>query len=125
MMLKKLLGNQEKKFIINAISVWGISQITLHLLLLLGNVSIATLTSSLLYVLLGFKFYGRNVFNVKKYNNFSFIKFLIMTFILWIVNFYGINFLNLILNNKNISAIIMIPILAIISFTSQKYFVFN
>jgi len=124
-MLKRLIGNQEKKFIINAIMIWGISQITLHLLLILINISIATLTSSLLYVFLGFKFYGKNVFNKKKYSNFSFIKFLVMTFILWIGNFYGINFFNSILNNKNISAIIMIPILAIISFTSQKYFVFK
>tara|TARA_Y100001933_G_C18734371_1_gene453079 strand:- start:255 stop:629 length:375 start_codon:yes stop_codon:yes gene_type:complete len=124
-MLKKLIGKRQKRFIINAIVVWGISQITLHILIVLINISIATLTSSLLYIFLGFKFYGKNVFAIKKYSKFSFIKFLGMSFILWIGNFYGIHFFNSIFNNKNISAIIMIPILAMFSFTSQKYFVFK
>lgn len=123
--LNKIIGIQHKKFIINAIIVWGISQLVLQIFLILFNISIATIISSLLYIIMGFKFYGNNVFNMQKYSNFSFIKFLILTIFLWLGNFYGIHFLNSIFNNKNFSAILMVPLLAVTSFFMQKNFVFK
>ena len=120
-----IIGVQQKKFIINAIKVWGISQLVLHTFLIVFNISIATITSSILYIIIGFRFYGKNVFNMKKYSNFSFIKFLILTIFLWLGNFYGIHFLNSIFNNKNFSAILMVPLLAVTSFVFQKNFVFK
>tara|TARA_B100000212_G_C27363601_1_gene529324 strand:- start:720 stop:1094 length:375 start_codon:yes stop_codon:yes gene_type:complete len=124
-MLKKIIGNQEKKFIINAIAVWGLSQIVLHVLLIIFNVFVATFASQIIYTIIGYVFYGKNVFNIRKHNNSLFLKFLIVAIFLLIVNYNGINLLNLIINNKNISAIIMIPILASFSFLLQKYFVFK
>ena len=124
-MLKKIIGNQEKKFIINAIAVWGLSQIVLHVLLIIFNVFVATFASQIIYTIIGYVFYGKNVFNIRKHNNSLLLKFLIVAIFLLIVNYNGINLLNLIINNKNISAIIMIPILASFSFLLQKYFVFK
>tara|TARA_Y100000589_G_C27192781_1_gene645481 strand:- start:1336 stop:1737 length:402 start_codon:yes stop_codon:yes gene_type:complete len=120
-----IFGIKQKKFILNAIAVWFISQIVLHTLLIVLNIGIATVTSSLIYIFIGFKFYGENVFDMKKYSNFVFIKFFILTIFLWFGNFFGIHFFNSIFNNKNFSAILMVPILAIISFFVQKNFVFK
>ena len=68
-MLKKIIGNQEKKFIINAIAVWGLSQIVLHVLLIIFNVFVATFASQIIYTIIGYVFYGKNVFNIRKHNN--------------------------------------------------------
>ncbi len=124
-MLKKILGVQQRKFIINAILVWGLTQIALHSLLFTFDISIATITSSLVYLILGFNFYGKNVFNIKKYRNLSFLKFLLMSIFLWFINFCGIHLFNSLLNHKNLSAILMITPLASISFLIQKYIVFK
>ena len=124
-MLKKIIGKQGKKFVLNAIVVWVISQSTLHLLLLIVNVPIATLTSQIVYVFLGFKFYSKYVFEKINYSKLSFLKFLILSIFLWLCNFIGINFFNLFLQNSNFAAIIMVPFLIIISFTLQKYIVFR
>ena len=117
-------SKQQKFFLFNALFVWGLSQLVLQLLLWLSKVSIATLTSQIIYIILGFQLYGKNVFNMKKYSNYFLLKFIIMSSFLWAINFCGINLLDSFFYNKNIAAITMIPILAVISFLLQKYYVF-
>ena len=123
-MIKKVY---EKKiqFISNAFLVWVITQISLQILLTFNSVSVATLSSQIIYLVLGFRFYGKNVFNIKKLSFKLAYKFFLMSIFLWLFNNFGINLLLNFTENKNISAIFMIPFLALTSFLIQKNYIFK
>ena len=128
-MIKKfsilLLDSKKKRFLLTAFFVWGITQITLHIFILYLPIILATSFSQIIYVVLGFHLYRTKVFKIKKINKYNIQRFLLMSLILWLINFYGINFLNIFITNKNLCAILMIPILAISSFSIQKNFIFK
>ena len=87
--------------------------------------AIATVLSQMVNLILGYYIYGKKVFKLKRLNNFVFKKYLFLAVILWILNFsliqtffyYGVS--------KNLTAILIIPFLVIISFLSQKNYVFK
>ncbi len=128
-MIKKFtiftLDLKKKRFLLTAFFVWGISQITLQIFILYFPTILATSFSQIIYIVLGFHLYSSKVFKIKKRNNYHIQRFLMMSLILWFINFYGINFLNILIVNKNICATLMIPILAISSFSMQKYLIFK
>ena len=125
-MYKKInFNNQKIKFIKNALFVWTIEQIILHLSLLILSIPISVLISNFIYVPLRYYFYGKNVFGKKRSSSNSIYKFLFSSVLLWTLNTSGTSFIHLFGLNKNISALIMIPFVASISFITQKYFVFK
>ena len=127
--MKKLLVlriNAEKRsFIIYGLFNFLITNIILQILLLLIPTAIATISSQMVNLILGYYIYGKKVFKLQRLNNFVFKKYLFLAVILWILNFsliqtffyYGVS--------KNLTAILIIPFLVIISFLSQKNYVFK
>ena len=128
-MIKKFsilsLDSKKKRFLLTAFFVWGITQITLHIFIFYLPIILATSFSQIIYIVLGFHLYRTKVFKIKKSNKYNIQRFLLMSVILWLINFYGINFLNIFITNKNLCAALMIPVLAITSFSIQKNFIFK
>ena len=116
----------EKKFIILGLLNFLITNIVLQILLLVTTINLSTLISQITNISLGYLFYSKYVFLVEKKNYNSFLKYLYLAFFSWQLNSLSINFLhNQFSLNKNNSAFLMIPLLTIISFLAQKYYVFK
>ena len=124
--LRKFQSSGEKRlFLIYGILNFLITNTTLQLSLLFLPTLIATVLSQIVNLILGYYIYGKKVFKLKRLNNLVFKKYLFLAVIIWILNFsliqtffyYGVN--------KNLTAILIIPFLVIISFLSQKNYVFK
>ena len=96
----------------------------LQISLLFFPILIATLFSQIFNLNFGFYLYGKKVFEVKYLRKRYYFKYLIINFFLWNMNWIFISFLNSFNISKNLSALIVIPFLALISFVYQKYFIF-
>lgn len=92
----------------------------------LFNISISAFLSQLINMVFGYSVYGKFIFKVKNVRNISFIKkyFALMIFI-WLVNTLGIELGTMVDISKNLSAFLMMPILAITSYLLQKFWVFR
>lgn len=128
-MIKKFsilsIDSKKKRFLLTAFFVWLITQITLQIFILYLPTILATSFSQIIYIVFGFHLYSTKVFKIKKRNKNNIQRFLLMSLILWLINFYGINLLNVFIANKNICASLMIPVLAISSFFIQENFIFK
>ena len=86
---------------------------------------ISTLISQIINMVLGYFLYSRKVFSIKKVYKLKFlIKYIFLMIILWQINNTGILFLTKLGITKSIAAIILIPLLATISFILQKTWIF-
>tara|TARA_B100000401_G_C52794946_1_gene715394 strand:+ start:696 stop:1064 length:369 start_codon:yes stop_codon:yes gene_type:complete len=117
--------SQEIRFIKNALYVWTIGQIILHFSLFFLSISLSVFISAITSIPLRYYFYGKNVFGLNKPSFGTAKKFLILSILIWILNTVGTKYVHSFGLNKNISAIIMIPFIASISFFMQKYYVFK
>ena len=115
----------KRLFLIFGIINFLITNIILQISLLFLPTLFATVLSQLVNFLIGYYLYGKKVFNVTKLNNFIFKKYLILSVILWLLNFCFIELFFLYGLNKNLSAIIIIPFLVSLSYLSQKYLIFK
>ena len=102
-----------------------ITNFTLQVLLLLTQTIFATIFSQLVNLIIGYYLYGKKVFKHNRLNKLVFKKYLFLSLILWLSNFFLIESLFNYGINKNLAAIFIIPLLVLISFLSQKYFVFR
>ncbi len=102
-------------------------QIVLGILLLVGPIFIATFVSEFLNVCIGYKIYSRYVFKSKsKFSKRYFGLFTLFSLIIWILNFSVIYLLNINFGiNKNIVAILILPIWVTVSYFFQKRFIFS
>ena len=96
----------------------------LQLLLLVTNISIATFISQLISMLFGFYLHGKFVFGNSQFSFLKFSKYFLFAFLLWILNWSGIFIMSSYGINKNLSALILIPFLASISYLIQKNKIF-
>lgn len=94
-------------------------------MLLISEISIATLISQTMNMTIGYLLYGKKVFKIKKYSIHSLKKYVILAIFLWIMNWISIDQITNIGLSKNLSAIIVLPILVTFSFLGQKLFVFK
>ena len=86
---------------------------------------ISTLFSQIINMFFGYFLYSRKVFSIKKIYKLKFlIKYIFLMIILQQLNAAGILFLTKLGITKSIAAIILIPLLAIISFILQKIWIF-
>ena len=124
--IRKFQTNGKKRlFLIYGICNFLITNTILQISLLLIPTLIATVLSQIVNLILGYYLYGKKVFKFDRLNNLVFKKYLFLAVILWILNFgfiqtffyYGVS--------KNLTAILTIPFLVIISFLSQKNYVFK
>ena len=120
-----LIDRQKVRFIKNAIYVWSIDQIILQLNLLFLPIALSVFLSNICSIPIRYYFYGKNVFDINKPDFKTANKFIIFSFSLWFFNTIGTTFVYNFGLNKNISAAIMIPFVASISFILQKYYVFK
>ena len=116
---------EKRLFLIFGILNFLITNVILQILLLLTPTLFATIISQTVNVLIGYFLYGKKVFKFKKLNKFVFKKYFFLASILWMLNFVLIQSFFYVGVNKNITAISIIPLLVIISYLSQRNFVFK
>ena len=116
---------EKRRFLIFGIFNFFITTITLQVLLLIIPTIFATIFSQLVNLIIGYYLYGKKVFKINKLDNLVFKKYLILSLILWLLNFAIIQSFFYVGVNKNITAILIIPLLVAISYLSQRKFVFR
>jgi len=125
-----LTGNngQKRKFVVAGIINVILTNITLQVLLLLNfiPIPISTLISQFINMTFGYLIYGKFIFKVKKYKKRkSIVKYAMLMLIIWLLNFIVIEAGFNLGISTNLIAFLMIPMLALVSFIFQKYWVFK
>ena len=92
----------------------------------LASVAVATLISQSINTILGYAIYGKLVFGAKGLSQREpVIRYGLLMIAIWILNATGIELGSVLSLSKNAAAILMIPCLAVVSYISQKYWVFR
>jgi putative flippase GtrA len=92
----------------------------------LVSVTAATLISQIINTCLGYSIYGKMVFKAKGLRHHRpLIRYLLLMAAMWLLNTAGIAGGEAFGINKNIAAAGLIPLLAMLSFCTQKYWVFK
>jgi len=107
-----------------ALNVLATNLVLQGLLLVLGT-GLATFLSQLLNVGLGFVLYGKRVFRVERLQKRSALFYALMALGLWWCNWAGISLLAGWGLSRNLAALLLIPVLAALSYTVQKLVVFR
>ena len=94
-------------------------------LLLVMGTGLATFLSQLLNVGLGFVLYGKRVFRVERLQKRSALSYALMALCLWWCNWAGIDWLAGLGFTRNLAAVILIPVLAALSYAVQKLVIFR
>ena len=124
--IKLYLRKGEKRlFLIFGILNFLITNIVLQILLLLIPTLFATVFSQIINLIIGYFLYGKMVFKFDRLNKFIFKKYFFLATILWILNFTLIESFFYFGVNKNLTALCIIPLLVVISYLSQRNFVFK
>jgi len=125
-MLKNLpIDKQKKLFIVFGFFNFLITNAVLQISLFFTPILFSTILSQISNFLIGYFLYGKKVFKLNKLTNLVFRKYFVLAFILWILNFAFIRLLFYFGVNKNISALVVIPLLVLISYFLQKRYVFK
>ena len=107
-----------------ALNVLATNLVLQGLLLVMGT-GLATFLSQLLNVGLGFVLYGKRVFRVDRLQKRSAFAYGLMALGLWWCNWAGISLLAGWGLSRNLGALLLIPVLAALSYTVQKLVVFR
>ena len=120
-------GNNGKKrlFLVIGILNMFLTNIILQILLFLVSTLLATIISQIFNFIIGYYFYGKKVFKVNKLDKFFFKKYLLLALTLWMLNYGLIQSFFYFGVNKNITALLLIPFLALFSYYCQNRFVFK
>jgi len=129
--LKPILINknrEKRKFLLAGILNVLLTNLCLQIFLFLNLFTIFTSTflSQLINMAIGYAIYSKFIFKVKNFKNLKFIKkYFLLMLILWILNWYGIKAGIFFGISSNLSAFILIPLLAPVSYVGQKVWVFK
>ncbi len=125
--LLNLRNKTKSKFLFFGILNFLITQIILGLTLLFFPIYFATFISQTTNVGIGYFIYSRFVFDFKKkYSSENFILYSSYAIFIWLVNWFTIYFINFYFNiNKNLIAILILPILVVFSYLVQKHIIFK
>ncbi len=118
---------QKRSFLIAGITNVILTNLCLQFLLFnaLFEIRICTFISQVFNMVFGYGIYSKFIFKVKKVAKFKFIsKYLILMFVMWLTNVKGIYIGSSWNISESISALIMIPVLAVMSYLIQKYWIF-
>ena len=107
-----------------ALNVLATNVVLQGLLLVMGT-GLATFLSQLLNVGLGFVLYGKRVFRVERLQKRSALSYALMALCLWWCNWAGIDWLAGLGLTRNLAALILIPVLAALSYAVQKLVIFR
>tara|TARA_Y100000589_G_C26954595_1_gene547990 strand:+ start:95 stop:475 length:381 start_codon:yes stop_codon:yes gene_type:complete len=118
--------NIKIRFIILGLLNILFTNIFLQIIILLFPLWISTFFSQMFNVILGFFLYSNLVFKIRKKNLGRFIKYFLFSIFTWNLNALIIFKINYHLNiDIRLSAILTIPLLAILSFYFQKKIIFK
>ena len=121
-----LLNKRKIKFLLIGIANVFITNFFLQLFLLYFSISISTFISQHINIYLGLNLYGKYVFKVKKLRKRNIIRYFSVAYILWIANWISIDWICKSFEfSKNFSALLVLPLLASISYLLQKLFIFK
>ncbi len=125
--LLNLRNKTKSNFLFFGILNFLITQIILGLTLLFFPIYFATFISQTTNVGIGYFIYSRFVFDFKKkYSSENFILYSSYAIFIWLVNWFTIYFINFYFNiNKNLIAILILPILVVFSYLVQKHIIFK
>ena len=123
-LLKRKGGKKSLFLIIGLINVL-ITNIIIQILLVFFSVTLSTFVGQLFNFLFGFFLYGKKVFGLKILNQLHLYKYIFLNIFIWNLNWILISNLNYIGFSKNISALFILPPLALISYFCQKKIVFT
>ena len=120
-------GNNGKKRLFLVLGIFNmlVTNIILQILLVMVPTSVATIISQIFNFLIGYYLYGKKVFKVKKLDKFFLKKYLFLALTLWILNFGFIESCFYFGVNKNLTALLLIPFLALFSYICQNKLVFK
>lgn len=102
-----------------------ITNAALQLLLPLLPIGLATLVSQLINFGLGYVLYGKGVFRVDRLGQRSAAAYALVSALVWGVNWAGIGLLSGAGLQRNLAALLLVPVLPLISYGLQKRFVFR
>ena len=122
---KRYKDPKKKLFIIYGFINLLLTNIILQFFLLIVPIIYATFVSQLFNFLFGFYIYGKKVFKVRHLNKKHFMKYFLLSILVWNINWLTINYVSMFVYSKNIIALFLVIPLALISYISQKYFVFK
>ena len=114
----------KKRFLIFGFFNILITNLILQISLFFLQIFLATFISQIAGTLIGFYLYGKFVFRNSSLSINKLMKYFISTLIIWILNWFGIYFLSTNGINKNVSALLLVPLLASFSYVIQKKRVF-
>ena len=121
----KLLSQGRKRlFLLYGITNFLITNSVLHLLLLVIPIFLATIASQITNLIIGFYFYGKKVFKMKNLTYQEFRKYILLASFNWTLNYVSIRFMYENGIGKNLAAIFTIPFLVLISYFSQRRYIF-
>ena len=121
----KLSSKSRKRlFLFYGITNFLITNLVLHLLLLVIPIFLATIASQITNLIIGFYLYGKKVFKMKNLTYQEFRKYILLASFLWTLNYVSIRFMYENGINKNLAAIFTIPFLVLISYSFQKKYIF-
>ena len=120
------LSSQGRKrlFLVYGITNFFITNSVLHLLLLVITIFLATIASQITNLIIGFYFYGKKVFKMKNLTYQEFRKYILLASFNWTLNYVSIRFMYENGIDKNLAAIFTIPFLVLISYFSQRRYIF-
>ena len=123
----KILNKSEKfRFLIYGTINTLTTNIILQFFLLISSVPIATFISQGSNLLIGFFLYGKRVFKIKVLSKNKLLLYVLLAIVSWQINTFLILFLSSKIDlSKNLSAILILPMLAVWSYVMQKIFIFN
>jgi len=101
------------------------TNVALQGLLLVMGTGLATFLSQLLNVGLGFVLYGKRVFRVERLQKRSAFSYALMALFLWWCNWAGIDWFAGLGLSRNLAALMLIPVLAALSYAVQKLVIFR
>ena len=124
-MIAKPTRGRKRRFLFYGAVNFLICNSLLQSLLWFGfAVGLSTLLSQSFNIVLGFYFYGKKVFGVNSLTSRSALMYLALAVLMWLANWSGINEFSGLGLSRNISALLMIPILAASSYIVQKLVIF-
>ncbi len=122
--LKLSSKGSKRLFLFFGIANFLITNLVLHLSLLVTPIFFATIASQITNLIIGFYLYGKKVFKMKNLTYKEFNKYILLASFNWILNYVSIRFMYENGINKNLAAIFTIPFLVLISYSFQRKYIF-
>ena len=121
----KFLLNKKQLFIFYGLINTIFTNLLLQILLIFLSTVFSTFISQIFNLNFGYYLYTKKVFKVRVIKKKQYLKYLIMHFLIWNINWFCIDIINKIGFSKNLAALLMLPFLAVISYLCQNYIIFK